>query len=179
MAVGRRKHINGIPRKSRIITGLSCLSWSATNGGLGVCPAFSGSPRWSSGPPEKGEKGRKRAEKADFRPISRKGGQTPFKPPFVTPLFAAAQLSLSPRKHYRMEMLPRKSFSAVLCRTIAEVTSKRIHAAIRNFPVTPLGPPSTFSRALLCTWEAYCSANGRRTPVQMGGVLLGFPFLKA
>ena len=40
---------------------------------------------------------RKRAKKAEkdengrFRPISRKGGQTPLKPPFVTPPFAAAQ----------------------------------------------------------------------------------------
>ena len=39
-------------------------------------------------------KGRKRQKKGDFgrfRPISRKGGQTPLKPPFVTPPFAAAQ----------------------------------------------------------------------------------------
>ena len=38
--------------------------------------------------------GRKRQKKGDFgrfRPISRKGGQTPLKPPFVTPPFAAAQ----------------------------------------------------------------------------------------
>ena len=37
---------------------------------------------------------RKRAKKGDFgrfRQISRKGGQTPLKPPFVTPPFAAAQ----------------------------------------------------------------------------------------
>ena len=39
-------------------------------------------------------KGRKRQKKGDFGrfwPISRKGGQTPLKPPFVTPPFAAAQ----------------------------------------------------------------------------------------
>ena len=39
-------------------------------------------------------KGRKRQKKGDFgrfRPISKKGGQTPLKPPFVTPPFAAAQ----------------------------------------------------------------------------------------
>ena len=39
-------------------------------------------------------KGRKRQKKGDFgrfRPISRKGGQTPLKPPFVTPPFAASQ----------------------------------------------------------------------------------------
>ena len=40
---------------------------------------------------EKGEKGR-------FRPICRMGGQTPLKPPFVTPPFAAAQ-PLGKRKH--------------------------------------------------------------------------------
>ena len=34
----------------------------------------------------------KKAEKGRFRPISRKGGQTPLKPPFVTPPFAAAQI---------------------------------------------------------------------------------------
>ena len=42
-------------------------------------------------------KGRKRQKKGDsgrFRPISRKGGQTPLKPPFVTPPFAAAQREL-------------------------------------------------------------------------------------
>ena len=38
-------------------------------------------------------KGRKRRKKGEFRPISRKGGQTPLKPPFVTPPFAAAQES--------------------------------------------------------------------------------------
>ena len=49
---------------------------------------FSRFPRCSSPPPEKGEKGRKRAK----RPTSRNGGQTPLKPPFVTPPFAAAQI---------------------------------------------------------------------------------------
>ena len=33
--------------------------------------------------------GRKRATGGRFRPISGKGGQTPLKPPFVTPPFAA------------------------------------------------------------------------------------------
>ena len=43
-------------------------------------------------------KGRKRQKKGDFgrfRPISGKGGQTPLKPPFVTPPFAAAQNAAS------------------------------------------------------------------------------------
>ena len=39
----------------------------------------------------KGRKRQKKGEKARFRPISGKGGQTPLKPPFVTPPFAAAQ----------------------------------------------------------------------------------------
>ena len=39
----------------------------------------------------KGRKRQKKGEKGRFRPISRKGGQTPLKPPFVTPPFAAAQ----------------------------------------------------------------------------------------
>ena len=42
-------------------------------------------------PSGKGRKRQKKGEKGRFRPISRKGGQTPLKPPFVTPPFAAAQ----------------------------------------------------------------------------------------
>ena len=40
---------------------------------------------------KRAKKGRKMAEKGPFRLISGKGGQTPLKPPFVTPSFAAAQ----------------------------------------------------------------------------------------
>ena len=36
--------------------------------------------------------------------------------------------------------------------------------------------PSTFSKVLPYKWEAYCRTNGRRTALQMGAVLLGFPF---
>ena len=46
------------------------------------------------GPSGKGRKRQKRGEKGRFRPISGKGGQTPLKPPFVTPPFAAAQIIL-------------------------------------------------------------------------------------
>ena len=42
-------------------------------------------------PSGKGQKRQKKGEKGRFRAISRKGGQTPLKPPFVTPPFAAAQ----------------------------------------------------------------------------------------
>ena len=55
----------------------------------GLFPAFSRFSRCSSNPLEKGDKGRKGLK----RPISRKGSQTPLKPPFVTPPFAAAQPS--------------------------------------------------------------------------------------
>ena len=48
-------------------------------------------PRCSSQPAEKVGKGRKRPISV---PMSRKGSQTPLKPPFVTPPFAAAQLLL-------------------------------------------------------------------------------------
>ena len=41
------------------------------------------------GPSKKGQKRQKKAEKARFWPISGTGGQTPLKPPFVTPPFAA------------------------------------------------------------------------------------------
>ena len=44
------------------------------------------------GPSGKGRKRQKKGEKGRFRPISRTGGQTPLKPPFVTPPFAATQL---------------------------------------------------------------------------------------
>ena len=51
------------------------------------------------------------------------------------------------------------------------------HSKFRNFPVTPT--PSIFSKVLPYNWEAYCRTNERRTAVEMGGVLLGFPFFKA
>ena len=42
-------------------------------------------------PSGKGRKRQKKGEKGRLRPISRKGGQTALKPPFVTPPFAAVQ----------------------------------------------------------------------------------------
>ena len=33
-----------------------------------------------------------------------------------------------------------------------------------------------FPEVLRYEWEAYCDTNGRRTAIQMGGVLAGFPF---
>ena len=80
-------------------------TWSAANGGLrdgglrksedirGKRP-FS-SVFWISqvllAPSGKGRKRQKKGDFGRFWPISRKGGQTPLKPPFVTPPFAAAQ----------------------------------------------------------------------------------------
>ena len=46
-----------------------------------------------------------------------------------------------------------------------------------NIPVTTTTP--IFPRALRYKWEAYCNTNGRRTAIQMGGVLKYFPFLRA
>ena len=48
---------------------------------------------------------------------------------------------------------------------------------VRNVPVTPA--PSIFPKVLPYKWGAYCRTNGRRTAVQMGGVLQGFPFFEA
>ena len=47
---------------------------------------------------------------------------------------------------------------------------------IRKVLVTPT--PSTFLKVLPYKWGAYCRTNGRRTAVQMGGVLQGFPFFE-
>ena len=55
---------------------------------------------------------------------------------------------------------------------------KKLHIPkiVRNFPVTPT--PSIFSKVLPYKWEAYCRTNGSRIAVQMGDVMLGFPFFK-
>ena len=45
-------------------------------------------------PSGKGRKRQKKGRKGRLRPISRTGGQTPLKPPFVTPPFAALQLPI-------------------------------------------------------------------------------------
>ena len=43
-----------------------------------------------------------------------------------------------------------------------------------NIPVTTTSKISP--KALRYKWEAYCNTNGRRTAIQMGGVLTVFPF---
>ena len=45
-------------------------------------------------PSGRGRKRQKKGEKGRFRPLSGRGGQTPLKPPFVTPPFAAAQFAI-------------------------------------------------------------------------------------
>ena len=49
--------------------------------------------------------------------------------------------------------------------------------SLRNVPVTPT--PSIFPKVLPYKWGAYCRTNGRRTAVQIGGVMQGFPFFEA
>ena len=39
--------------------------------------------------------------------------------------------------------------------------------------------PQYFTKVLPYKWGAYCRTNGRRTAVQMGGVLQGCPFFEA
>ena len=56
------------------------------------------------------------------------------------------------------------------------LTGVHVFGAI-NVPVTPT--PSIFPKALPYKWGTYCRTNGRRTAVQMGGVLQGFPFFEA
>ena len=43
-----------------------------------------------------------------------------------------------------------------------------------NIPVTTT--TKIFPKVLRYKWEAYCNTNGRRTAIQMGGVLTVFPF---
>ena len=46
-----------------------------------------------------------------------------------------------------------------------------------NIPVTTT--TKIFKEALQYKWEPYCNTNGRRTAIQMEGVLTVFPFLRA
>ena len=63
---------------------------------------FSGFPSCSSDPPEKGER-QKKGGKGRKRPISRKGGQTPLKPPLDTPPFAAVQVKENERQSIKID----------------------------------------------------------------------------
>ena len=61
-------------------------------------PALSGFPRCFSDPPEKGENS-ENGKKGQKRPISRKGGQTPLKPPFVAPYLRQPNAEVSGKYH--------------------------------------------------------------------------------
>ena len=66
----------------------------------------------------KGRKRQKKGEKGRFWPISRKGGQTPLKPPFVTPPFAAAQVSRLELFRINFKKLPDTLCICVSCMTL-------------------------------------------------------------
>ena len=99
-------------------TDLECLFiiWSAANGDLRDGGLSKSEEIWRErpfssvfwifqvlfAPSGKGRKRQKKGEKGQFRPISRKGSQTPLKPPFVTPPFAAAQIVMFVRNFGRV-----------------------------------------------------------------------------
>ena len=101
------------------------VSWSATNGrlrdgGLRKFEDIWGKRPFSSlfwishvlfGPSGKGRKREKKGGKGRKRPISRKGGQTPLKPLFVTPPFAAPQVRTSPALARNRGFLPERGSS--------------------------------------------------------------------
>ena len=104
--------IHQIPQKERSLPNFNSeiwkfgLSWGAANGGLRDGGLRKSEDIWGKRPfssvfwifqvlftpSGKGRKRQKKGEKGRFWPISRKGGQTPLKPPFVTPPFAAPQV---------------------------------------------------------------------------------------
>ena len=87
----------GAPKGSSFNHGLGCRKWGFKRWG---CKEIRGYLRKKAfflrfldfpGALQALRKRGKKDEKGRFRPISGKGGQTPLKPPFVTPPFAAAQ----------------------------------------------------------------------------------------
>ena len=100
------------------------LDWSAANGGLRDGGLSKSQDIWGKrpfssvfwifqvlfAPSGEGRKRQKKGEKGRFRPISRKGGETPLKPPFVTPPFAAAQLEVPGLFRPRIPEEPRRVF---------------------------------------------------------------------
>ena len=101
----------------------------------------------------KGRKRQKKGEKGRFRPISRKGGQTPLKPPFVTPPFAAAQF---PQHFFRAACLQN------------ETAPKSFNFKTKNGPKNdPKLPRKILSLVLLCRishrhyFLKYFTANSR------------------
>ena len=68
---------------------------------------------------------------------------------------------------------------------ITEIITKLIFGGAQKNRSAPLGniqvttTTKIFPKVVRYEWEAYCNANGRRTAIQMGGVLTVFPFLRA
>ena len=81
---------------------LECRKWGFKRWGFkenprtseekGLFPPFFWISQVLLAPSGKGRKMQKKGDFGRFRPISRKSGRTPLKPPFVTPPFAASQL---------------------------------------------------------------------------------------
>ena len=103
------------------------ICWSAANGGLrdgGLRKSedIRGKRPFSSvfwifqvlfAPSGKGQKRQKKGEKGRFRAISRKGGQAPLKPPFVTPPFAADQICSRKTSREKWREICREKFWAL------------------------------------------------------------------
>ena len=114
------------------------FSWSAANGGLRDGGLSKSEDIWRKKGyflrfldfPGARQTLRKRAKKAEQgrkgwkRPIARKGGQTPLKPPFVTPPFAAAQFRQPRLKTFagqvRSAEVPTWSFALFCAHRVSE-----------------------------------------------------------
>ena len=97
----------------------------------------------------------------------------------VTPTPLDGQNRQSPIASVQRTRSTLASHSAVPAIRIAAITLAS-DSAITIARFRPSKPtPKTFSKVLPYKWEAYCSTNGRHTAVQLGGVMLGFPFFKA
>ena len=106
--------------------------------------SFSGLSRCCSGPPEKGRERQKSSEEGQFWPISRRGGQTPLKPPCVKPPLTAAQegaaLSLS-RRHASAFYTPARNRCESTCNNIISCNWNEIfHPSLPSFLPSFLHP---------------------------------------
>ena len=144
-----------------------CETWGAANGGLRDGGLRKSEDIWGKrpfssvfwifqvflAPSGKGRKRQKKNEKGRFRPISGRGGQTPLKPPFVTPPFAAAQ---KPRVHFRISYTYTRNFPrinsqssscglcALTCPSVAPSTA----------PLRPSQGQDLLGRVTLTPWKS-------------------------
>ena len=83
-------------------------------------------------PSGKGRKRQKKGEKGRFRPISRKGGQTSLKPPFVTPPF--------PPNFFPAECLPKskKNSPMSFCRSAGRKIARDNRLPVQHRIVIPV-----------------------------------------